>query len=95
MEILFNVAHTALCAFILILTILSHLTLRKRRTDTIGRKLYRWFLVLFCVAGFWLGPKDSTFTFLFAAVLTERLIVYKGCRANKDWLGRFLVKINW
>jgi len=95
METLLNVVHIGLCAFILVLTIISHLTLRRRRTDTLGRKLYRWLLALFCLAGFWLGPQTATFTFLFAAVLTERLIVYKGCRGQKDWLSRFLIKIGW
>lgn len=95
MEILLNVVTIAICLFILILTIVSHRTLNKRRTDTIGRKLYRYLLVLFCTAGIWYGPQAATFVFLFAATLTERLIVYKGCRAKKDWLGKLLYKINW
>ncbi|MCF0075768.1 hypothetical protein LZD49_35185 [Dyadobacter sp. CY261] len=95
MEILLNVVTIAVCLFILILTIVSHRTLNNRRTDTIGRKLYRYLVVLFCAAGIWYGPQAATFIFLFAALLTERLIVYKGCRSKKDWLGRWLYKIGW
>lgn len=95
MEILLNVVTIAICLFVLILTIVSHVTLSKRRTDTIGRKVYRYLVVIFCACGIWYGPQTATFIFLFGAVLTERLIVYRGCRAKKDWLGRFLVKIGW
>ena len=95
MEILLNVVTIAVCSFILVLTLVSHKTLNRRRTDTLGRKLYRWLVVLFCAAGIWYGPQKATFVFLFAALLTERLIVYKGCRSKKDWLGKFLLKIGW
>lgn len=95
MEILLNVVTIAVCLFVLILTLVSHVTLSKRRTDTLGRQLYRYLIVIFSACGIWYGAKPVTYVFLFAAVLTERLIVYRICRGKKDPLGRLLVKIGW
>lgn len=84
-----------ICAFILTITIISHLHLRKFKRDTIGRKTYRYLLVLFCLCGFYFGWAPATYIFLIAAVVCERLIVYRGCRWKKDKLGAWLAKIDW
>lgn len=88
-------AVVAICIFILFMTVKSHIILRNRRNDTIGRKLYRWLIVLFCLNGIYYGLTPFTYTFCFAAILTERLVVYKACRGKKDFLARFLNRLRW
>jgi len=95
MEILASAATIIFSGFVLIITIVSHHILHKYRKDTLGRKSYRWLLVLFSCCGFYFGFAPATYIFLFAAVISERLLVYRACRNNKDWLGRLLIKIDW
>lgn len=82
-------------AFVLAVTIMSHHYLHKYRKDTVGRKAYRWLLGIFALCGICFGFVPAAYLFVFAAVISERLLIYRACRSNKDWLGRFLVKINW
>lgn len=107
MELIVSILTVLLCGFILVITVISHMTLknidatvvkdqiRHMGRDSLGRKLYRWLIILFALNGFYWGLSPVTYAFLFAAVLTERLIVYRICRGNKDDLGKMLVKIDW
>jgi uncharacterized BrkB/YihY/UPF0761 family membrane protein len=107
MELIISILTVLLCGFILVITIISHMALkdedlsvvkeqiRHMSRDTVGRKVYRWSIVLFALNGFYWGLSPVTYAFLFAAVLTERLIIYRLCRAGKDPIGKFLVKIDW
>lgn len=83
------------CGVILYLTLKSHWLLKKRRSDTVGKKAYRWLLAVFSLSGIFWPLSVLTFMLLFGAVLVERLIVYRGCYGRKTWLGKFLVKVNW
>lgn len=95
MKLIISVLAVILCAFVLWITLKSHTVLRKRKNDTVGRKMYRWLVILFSLTGMLWGLNTFTYVFLFAAVLTERLVVYRGCRGNRDRLSRLLTRINW
>lgn len=108
MEQILSILTVILCAFVLVITIISHMSIKNGQTmeiakaqirhaqrDTLGRKLYRYLIILFCLNGFFWGWAPATYIFLFAAILTERLIVYRICRENQDGVGRFLAKIDW
>ncbi|WP_031526997.1 hypothetical protein [Dyadobacter crusticola] len=106
----FNLASTiavvALSLFIIVLTLRSHVQIKKNSrailkaeistigTDTTGRIVYRWLLILVGVAGILWGFSTGEFILLLFAVITERLIIYRACRPD-DRLGKFLTKYNW
>lgn len=46
-----SIAIIGASVFTLWITIVSHLKLRHRKSDTVGRKTYRWFLIGFSVSG--------------------------------------------
>ena len=94
-KIIASLAVVIACLLVLILTIKSHVKLRKRRTDTRGKKLYRWLVVCFAVSGMLWGLSTVTTLFMFLAVLVERLIVYRSCFGSKTRFGRMLTKVNW
>lgn len=94
-RIIASILVVGVCSAILYLTLKSHWLLRKRRTDTMGKKAYRWLLVLFSLNGILWGLSAFTYVFLFCAVLVERLVVYKGCYGNKTRFGKLLTRINW
>lgn len=94
MEMALRIMVVIACLFLLTITIKSHLKLRKRRTDTIGRTLYRFLIGFFTVSGIFFGINDFMYVFMFTAIFTERLIVYRACHRD-DKLSRFLRKINW
>jgi len=106
MELISNIAVVLLSVFILVITLLSHVEIKKNdRTilkaqiktmgeDTTGRIVYRWLLILVAVCGFFWGPNGGTYILMLSALISERLIVYRVCRPN-DKLGRFLSKYNW
>lgn len=105
-ELIGNIAVMALFAFIVVLTLMSHVEIKKNdrsvlkaqiRTmgvDTTGRIVYRWLLILTGVSGFLWGVSVASFILLLSAVISERLITYRVCRPN-DRLGKFLTKYNW
>ncbi|MCE6987501.1 hypothetical protein [Dyadobacter sp. CY323] len=96
----------ALSLFIIVLTLRAHVQIKKNNesilktefstigTDTTGRIVYRWLLILVGVSGVLYGPSAGDFILLLFAVITERLIIYRACRPD-DRLGRFLTKYNW
>ena len=107
LQILAKALTVILCAFILVISFVAHASLKEknfyrtkeiiRRSEkqTVGGRVYYYCLVLFCLNGFWWGATYFMYGFLFAAVMTERLITYRICRGDKDKLGKFLAKINW
>ena len=92
---------------IVIISIISHLslkedniarakeTLRRSAKQTTGGRVFFYTLMFACVNGAVWGWTPFTYWFMFASMVSERLIVYRVCRGQKDALGRFLVKINW
>lgn len=76
------------------LTIKSHTWLKKRKTDTIGRKIYRWLVIITSVMIIIWGFKPFITVFLLSALLVERLLVYKSCRRDSI-LSQFLTRINF
>lgn len=102
-----SILNVILCGFLLVITITSHVAqkkgdrgvvknqIRNIGRDTIGRKISRWLVVIFALVGFVYGLTTTTFALLYMVVTSERLLVYRACRSNDDWLGRFLVKIDW
>ena len=106
----FNLASTsvvvALSLFIIVLTLRAHVEIKRNSasilktefstigTDTTGRVVYRWLLILVGVSGVLYGPSAGEFILLMFAVITERLIIYRACRPD-DRLGKFLTKYNW
>jgi len=96
-----------LCGGVLAITLISHNTLktknrdavkeqiRRSTGDTLGGKIFFYCIILFCLNGFYWGLTVFTQGFLTAAIVAERLITYRICRANKDGLGKFLARIDW
>jgi sulfite exporter TauE/SafE len=107
LQIIAQVLTIIVCAFIFIISLKSHLSLQKsniatakeviRRSNknTLGGRLYFYLLMAATGIGMLWGWVAPTYVFLMAAVVTERLIIYRICRGTKDRLGRWLVKINW
>jgi len=106
MEILENIAVILLSVFILVITLMAHVEIKKNDRsilkaqirslgdDTTGRIVYRWLLILVAVCGFLWGPSGGTYILMLFALISERLIIYRVCRPN-DFLGRTLQKFNW
>jgi sulfite exporter TauE/SafE len=107
LQIFAQVLTIIVCAFIFIISLRSHLSLQKsnissakeiiRRStkNTLGGRLYFYLVMAATGIGMLWGWVAPTYIFLVAAVVTERLIIYRICRGKKDRLGRFLVRINW
>lgn len=106
MEIVSTIAVVVLSVFILVITIMSHVTIKKNdrsilkaqiRTlgvDTTGRIVYRWLLILVALVGICWGPSHATYILMLSALISERLIIYRVCRPD-DRLGKFLTRFNW
>lgn len=108
MEQVFNISVVISCLFVLIMTLIAAWDskngttmavikeqIRHAQRDTLGRKIYKWLIIVFCTVGVCFGLSPATYFFLFMAVLSERMIVYRICRGDRDVVGRFLKKIDW
>ena len=95
LEIIVNLLVMVVCGVILLLTLKSHRLLKRRQSDTNGKKAYRWLVVLFSLNGILWGFSTFTCVFMFASVLVERLIVYRRCYGSKTSFGRMLARLNW
>ncbi|MDQ6482239.1 hypothetical protein [Dyadobacter sp. LHD-138] len=94
-------------AFVLITSLISHIQIKNnnmamakemlRRTgkETLGGRIFFYCTIIFCVSSFWYGFNPFAASFAVAALVCERLIVYRVCRGMKDPISRFLNKINW
>jgi len=107
MEMSVKTLSVLLFGFIMVISIISHITLRNdnyasakemiRRSNkqTLGGRIFFYCLMIGSLNGFIWGWSVFMHIFMLTAILTERLIVYRVCRGNKDKLGKLLVRINW
>ncbi|WP_342086105.1 hypothetical protein [Dyadobacter sp. OTU695] len=93
-----------LSAVLLILTLMARWEVRKSGQDTFelqtlgknsrGAFVHRWLLIIVAGLGICIGPSISGYILTLAALISERLIIYRAFRPN-DKLGKFLTKLNW
>lgn len=106
METFETILVVVLCAFLLAIHLATQVEIRrdsdgKLKTQiraisqqTTGKIVYRWLVNLIALVGVFFGASLGIFALLFAAIIAERLVVYRICRPN-DFLGKFLTRYNW
>lgn len=106
LKLISDILVVVLSIFILVITLMTHLVIKKNDrsilkaqirtmgTDTTGRIVYRWLLILVGASGAYWGAGAGTYILMVSALITERLLTYRVCRPD-DRLGRFLTKYNW
>lgn len=96
----------ALCSFMLYIILVSYKELQKGDAnllrdrmrhigrDTVGRKVYRYSLVIALVLGIWFGIGEPTYFFIIISTFSDRLMMYRVCKPNSI-VGRILVRADW